>query len=134
MMERGFLDVKSIKDVVISRENKRLITLAPDATVSEAVHLFKKYNIEQIPVFQNEELIGTISEIGLFNKLFSNPEIKQATISELLEEPLPVLSYDTPIERIRFFINKEIGAVLTRDETGAYHIITKYDLINTLSW
>jgi cystathionine beta-synthase len=134
MMERGFLDVKSIKDVVISREHKRLITLAPDATVSEAVHLFKKYNIEQIPVFQNEELIGTISEIGLFNKLFSNPEIKQATISELLEEPLPVLSYDTPIERIRFFINKEIGAVLTRDETGAYHIITKYDLINTLSW
>ncbi len=133
MMERGFLDVKSIKDVVNSREHKRLITVSPHATVSEAVHLFKKYNIEQIPVFLDEQLVGTISEIGLFNKLFSNPEIKHATISELLEEPLPVLSYDTPIERIRFFITKEIGAVLTRDETGAYHIITKYDIINTLS-
>lgn len=133
MMERGFLDVKSIKDVVNSREHKRLITVSPHATVSEAVHLFKKYNIEQIPVFLDEQLVGTISEIGLFNKLFSNPEIKHATISELLEEPLPVLSYDTPIERIRFFITKEIGAVLTRDETGTYHIITKYDIINTLS-
>lgn len=134
MMERGFLDVKSIKDVVNSREHKRLITVSPQATVSEVVQLFKKYNIEQIPVFHDEQLIGTISEIGLFNKLFSNPEIKHATISELLEKSLPVLSYDTPIERIRFFMSKEIGAVLTRDETGAYHIITKYDIINTLSW
>jgi len=29
-------------------------------------------------------------------------------------------------------INKENGAVLAKDETGNYHIVTKYDVLQTL--
>ncbi len=50
MIERGFLDVKTFKDVISSRGTKRLITIEPDKTVAEAVELMKKYDIEQIPV------------------------------------------------------------------------------------
>src|SRR5574343_1098196 len=46
MIERGFLDVKTFKDVVSARGTKRLITVDPSQTVAAAVELMKKYDIE----------------------------------------------------------------------------------------
>jgi cystathionine beta-synthase len=50
MMERGFLDVKTFKDIVSARAGKKLVTISPKQTVAEAVELMKKYDIENIPV------------------------------------------------------------------------------------
>jgi cystathionine beta-synthase len=50
-----------------------------------------------------------------------------------MEKPYPVVSFDTPVERLSSFINKESGAVLSKDESGAYHIVTKYDIIQSLA-
>lgn len=129
MMERGFLDVKSFRDVVSSRGTKRLITLDPSQTVAEGVELMKKYDIEQIPVVKDGEPIGSISEGGLFQKIFNNPELKGAKVEDVLEASFPLVSFDTPVEKLSHLINKENGAVLSKDEAGSYHIVTKYDVI-----
>lgn len=131
MIERGFLDVKTFKDVVSARGNKKLITVAPTQTVAEAVELMKKYDIEQIPVLQDQEIIGSISENGLFIKIFDNPAIKIATVQSVLENAFPVVSFDTPVEKISTLIDKENGAVLAKDEAGNLHIVTKYDVLQS---
>jgi cystathionine beta-synthase len=59
-----FFDVKTFKDVVNARGRKRLITIEPTQSVSEAVDLMKQYDIEHIPVIKQNELIGSISEGG----------------------------------------------------------------------
>jgi len=133
MMERGFLDVKTFKDIVSSRSHNRLISIEPTNTVAETVALMKKYDIEQIPVIKQGEQVGSISENGLFDKVFSNPEIKLATVAEVMESPLPIVAFDTPIERLSSLITKENGAVLSKDEAGNYHIVTKYDIIQSLT-
>lgn len=133
MMERGFLDVKSFKDIVNARQSKRLVTITPSNTVSEAVELMKKFDIEHIPVVKDGDLLGAISEGGLFQKLFSNPEIKQSQVQEVMEPAFPVVSFDTPVERLSHLIHKENGAVLAKDEKGDYHIVTKYDVIQSLA-
>ncbi len=47
MIERGFLDVKTFKDIISSRSGKqKLVTIEPSQTVAEAVDLMKKYDIE----------------------------------------------------------------------------------------
>ncbi|MFN5931977.1 MAG: PLP-dependent cysteine synthase family protein, partial [Sphingobacteriales bacterium] len=47
MMERGFLDVKTFKDIVSSRSSKqKLIHISPETQVAEAVDLIRKYDIE----------------------------------------------------------------------------------------
>src|SRR5687767_13837493 len=44
MIERGFLDVKTFKDIISSRTGKqKLVTVQPTQTVSEAVDLMKKF-------------------------------------------------------------------------------------------
>jgi len=133
MMERGFLDVKSFKDIVSGRGTKRLITVGPENTVAEAFDLMQKYHIENLPVLEDGEVIGAISESGLFFRVMNNgADIKGKNIAEVLEKPYPIVAFDTPLERLSTLISKENGAVLGKDESGNYHIVTKYDLIQAL--
>ena len=133
MAERGFLEVKSFKDIVFSRIQQQLITIDGEKTVADAVELMKQYDIEHIPVISNEDVIGSISENGLFQKVFNNPDIRNEKILSVLEHSFPVVSFDTPVEKLGTLINKENGAVLAKDETGNYHIVTKYDVIQALA-
>ena len=132
MIERGFLDVKTFKDIISARGSKRLITLEPRQTVAEAVQLMKKYEIEHIPVMNGNGPIGAISEGGLFQKIFDNPEIKNSKVESVLEPSYPIVAFDTPVEKLSSLINKENGAVLAKDEGGNFHIVTKYDVIQAL--
>lgn len=133
MMERGFLDVKTFRDIVSGRGTKKLVTIDPGLTVGDAVDLMKEFNIENIPVLKDGNIIGAISESGLFNKMLGNgQDIKQKTVDEVLEPAYPIVAFDTPVERISSLINKENGAVLAKDDSGDYHIVTKYDVIQSL--
>jgi cystathionine beta-synthase len=134
MMERGFLDVKTLKDIVSGRSSKqKLISVKPGQLVSEAVELMKKYDIEHIPVLKDHEPVGSISENGLFQKMFSNPDIRSSTIGAVLENPFPIVDFNTAVERVSSLISKENGAVLGRDDSGHYHIVTKYDILQALA-
>ena len=133
MMERGFLDVKTFKDVINGRGSKKIITVTPTQTVMEAITLMKKYDIENIPVLEAGVNVGAISESGLFSKILNDVDIKNQPIQHLMEKPYPEVSFDTRVERLSTFITKENGAVLSKDESGTYHIVTKYDIIQSLS-
>ncbi|AEW00781.1 cystathionine beta-synthase [Niastella koreensis GR20-10] len=133
MMERGFMDVKTFKDIINGRTGKqKLVTIEPNRTVAQAVELMRKYDIEHIPVINGSGPVGAISESGLFQKIFSNPDIKNATIETVMEPAYPIVDLNTPIEKLRTLINKDNGAVLSKDELGNYHIVTKYDVILAL--
>lgn len=132
MMERGFLDVKTFKDIVSARGHKKLITIDASENISAAVALMKKYNIENIPVMQDGQLAGSISESGLFQKVFENNDLQNESVKNMLEAPYPIVDFTTPVEKLGKLITKENGAVLAKDETGALHIVTKYDIIQSM--
>ena len=69
---------------------------------------------------------------SIFKKIFTNPDIKNATVQDLLEPPFPVVDFETPVEKLSTLINKENGAVLAKDDTGNFHIVTKYDVIQAM--
>ncbi len=133
MIERGFLEVKTFKDIIRARAGKKLITVQPGDSVARAVELMKKYDIEHIPVMRGNENIGALSEGGLFKKVFHNPAIKNEIAEKVMEPAYPVVDLETPVERLGNLINRENGAVLAIDETGNYHIVTKYDIIQSLA-
>lgn len=132
MIERGFLDVKTFKDIISARGAKKLVTIDSDKTVADAVELMKRHDIEHIPVMNGNGPVGAISENGLFQKIFDNPDIKNEQIKNVMEAPLPLVDFETPLERLSHLINKENGAVLAKDEAGNFHIVTKYDVIQSL--
>jgi len=132
MRDRGFLEVKSVREVVSARGPKKLITLTPSDKVSAAIELMRKYDIEHIPIFSDSLPIGSVSEGGLFQKLIDHPALPHDLIGSHLEPAFPIVSLDTPLEKLSRTINKDMGAVLTRDEAGQHHIVTKYDIIQSI--
>ena len=133
MMERGFLEVKTFKDLINGRGTQKIITVTPSQTVLEAINLMKKYDIENIPVYNLDENIGSISANGLFDKILNNPELKGNLVETVMEKPYPMVSFDMPVERLSSYISKETGAVISKDDSGSLHIVTKYDIIQSLS-
>ena len=134
MMERGFLDVKTFRDIINARTANPLITLNPEHTVGEAVDRMKELHIENIPVLRDGIPVGAVSESGLFNSMLTNgSDIRLKKISEVIEAPYPVVPFDTPVERISALISKENGAVLGKDDSGNFHIVTKYDVLQSFT-
>jgi cystathionine beta-synthase len=133
MLERGFMDIKTFKDIVNGRSGNQLITVNSKQTVAEAIELMEKKGIENIPVMDKGNNIGAVSESGLFTKIISHPEIKNQSIQSIMEKPYPEVAFDTPVERLSSFITKENGAVLSKDESGIFHIVTKYDILQSLA-
>lgn len=133
MMERGFLEVKTFKDLVNARGTQRLVTIDAGQKVAEAIELMKKFDIENIPVTKEHQMIGSLSEGGLFNKILADAAIKEEVIGSVMENAYPVVPFDMPVEKLSSLISRHNGAVLSKDETGDYHIITKYDIIQSLA-
>lgn len=133
MMERGFLDVKTFKDIVNGRAGQKLITVSPDHLITEAVSLMKKFDIEHIPVMDAHHIVGSLSENGLFQQIFTNPDIKNQSVQSVMEASYPVVDFLTPVEKLGTLINQKNGAVIAKDEKGDYHIVTKYDVIQSLT-
>lgn len=133
MLERGFMNVKTVRDIVNARKGRPLVTLQPDDRVTDALACMKKFGIEHIPVMKEGKPVGAISESMLFGKIIDDPELKDSPMNKVMHAPFPVVAEDTPIERLSAYINKDNGAVLTVNESGQYHIVTKYDILQSLA-
>jgi len=133
MLDRGFLEVKTVADLLGGLGRRRLVTIDEDAQVSQAFDLMKKYDIEQIPVMKNGELTGSVTQVGLFKRMIDNHDVKDFNVADVMDNPLPVVDLSLQLDRLSNYINKDNGAVLAQDESGQYHILTKYDIINALS-
>jgi cystathionine beta-synthase len=133
MLERGFLDVHTVKDLIGGLGRRRLVTLDMNSSVADAMNMMKKYDIEQIPVMEHSTMKGSITQNGLFKKLMEDADIKNKKVADVLEAAMPIVHMDMRVDHLTQFINKENGAVLAKDDSGDFHILTKYDIINAFS-
>lgn len=133
MLDRGFLEVKTVADLLGGLGRRRLVTIDEDAKVSQAFDLMKKYDIEQIPVMKDGKLTGSVTQVGLFKRMIDNHDVKDFNVADVMEHALPVVELSLQLDRLSNYINKDNGAVLAQDDSGQYHILTKYDIINALS-
>ncbi|MCB0697134.1 MAG: cystathionine beta-synthase, partial [Chitinophagaceae bacterium] len=86
-----------------------------------------------IPVMKETQITGTITQMGLFKKMIDNHDVKDFNVADVMEAPMPVVEMSLPLDRLSSAIGKDNGAVLAKDDSGQYHILTKYDIINALS-
>ena len=133
MLDRGYLEVETVRDLIGGLGRRRLVTIDANSKVIDAMGLMKKYDIEQIPVMLDGEMTGSVTQGGLFKKLIEVADVKDMLVADVMDAPMPVVDMDTPLERLTHYINKDNGAVLTKDESGQYTILTKYDILNAFS-
>lgn len=135
MRERGFL-VDEIIDArtIIERKNiKQLISLSTDNTLAEAFKIMKENDLSQIPVSSGLDIVGSITEKIILDALMKDVSNTSVKVGDVMKEPFPMVSLQTSAADISKLISKEVGAVLVKENSGMYNIITHYDLIETMS-
>jgi cystathionine beta-synthase len=134
MRDRGFLEEKSPKaiDLIERHKHQKLVTMESNTAIADAFTLMRKFDISQIPIIENGEFVGSLSDNHLYATLIEQPEIKSETVDKLMQAPFPFVSPQSTLEDISSLINRENDAVLVRDMLSEVHIITKYDIIEAL--
>ncbi len=135
MRDRGFLDNTKPKaiDLISSHSSQKLLTINVDDKISDAVAILSKYNISQIPVKKGNEFVGALNDSHVFAQLIANDNLKKETVDKVMQKPFPFVSMNTTMEDVSKLITRENNAVLMKDRLGEVHIITKHDIIESIS-
>ena len=135
MKERGFLveNVKTAGDMVEKHQNEPLVALYSEELVSHAIAKMRKFGISQIPVTKNGDFVGSLDDSHVYQLLVEDPSLRDAPISSVMQDAFPVVKTTTSLEDVSKLINKNTHAVLVEMPNGGHHIITRYDIISSLS-
>lgn len=121
--------VHTVGDLLRSRGPRRLITVAPEATVGDAIQLLETYGISQLPVMQDGHSLGSIHEVTLARVLHDEENAADLPIREVMARPLPELDEHIHLdEAYRLLLAGHTGVLATRNGQ-VVDIITRIDLI-----
>jgi len=131
MRERGFLEEDlTVKDMIAAKNGEKFISVNADDTVRSVFKLMKDKDISQLPVMENDEIIGSVTESAVLTSLLENPlNNTEAPIKNIMGDPFPTVEEALPVKSLTRYISKKIPAVVAKDKAGSMHILTQYDII-----
>jgi len=110
-----------------------LISVAPTATVRQALNLMSTYNVSQLPVLDGGDGVGAVSEPTLMAKALEQPGALDQAVQEVMDAPFPVVDADLPVERLTALLSRETPAALVRRDGKIDGIVTRYDVLHQLA-
>ena len=136
MQENGFWEeneVRVIKIIEILKQKKNfpsIISVSTGEILSNALNLIHKYNISQLPVIDNNKVVGSLNETSLMKLFHDGADFNKQQILAVMGKPLPTLDKDIDIaEAYRVLLSGTTGIIVTEDEIPIA-VITRVDLIN----
>lgn len=138
MRNHGFLEQRPelTVDQVLSGRKKTagVLSVAPSDTLGEAIRRMSEYGISQMPVIEDGQVVGSLTETVILNRLIEKPESRDAQVREVMGQPFPVVPRSLHLEHLSAYLEQGSGAVLVEaPDEGSYQIITKSDLISALA-
>lgn len=137
--------VKAIFDVLNRLETKteiravdilhdNVVGVQKSEPVARAVKLMMEHGYSQLPVFDGEQVVGSISEKTIMRKLSSGKslsEVSQMLVEAVMEESFPQVDKYAPLRLISSLLDV-YPAVLVTEKGKVAGIITKADLLKVL--
>ncbi len=118
---------KRVKDIL----SESVEGIDSDKTLQEVADLMIQKAISQVPVYENGKIVGSITEktiLKLLSESKSPADAFRKKISQVMEEPFPMVHEDTPLELVYPLFDFFQAVIITkRDKVQG--IITKGDLL-----
>jgi cystathionine beta-synthase len=106
-----------------------VVSVAPAASVRQALGLMALHDVSQLPVMDGTNCVGSVSDWSLSQKSLENPGLLDATVSEVMESPFPVVAGDQPVDSVVRLLSKSNPAVLVRENGKVQGIVTRSDML-----
>ena len=106
--------------------------------VADAIELLERYGISQMPVSEREDeaiegIVGSISEKGLLERAYRNPEIVERTVGEVMDRPLPMVAAGSSVDEAFELLSEGAPALVAVDAGKPAGVVTKLDLLEFLA-
>ena len=113
---------------------KRIIVIQKSDLVSKAVQTMAEYGYSQLPVFDGEHSVGSISEktiIGMVSAGKNLSQISKLSVGDVMEDAFPQVGEDAPLPLISSLL-QVYSAVLISGKGKVVGIVTKAHLLKML--
>ena len=110
------------------RRADKLVSIPIGVTIEDAVNLMREHSISQVPVIEDGEVVGSMSETRILEILVADPLAKRKPVAEYMEGPFPVIPEDAALTELAQHMDARTPAILVKGAAG-YDIVTKSDLI-----
>ena len=138
MADQGFIERETygdLRDLIARRHDEHEdITVLPDATLAIALGKMRLANISQLPVVQDERVIGLIDESDLLQRVLANTDMRAAfsdLVATAMTANLETLPPDASLSDVKATFDKGFVALI-RDENQYWGLVTRTDLLNWL--
>ncbi len=107
------------------------VTAAPDDTLMTALGRMKMADVSQLPVMENERVVGLVDEWDLLHAVHADPVRFHEPVATWMSRDLETLSPDAPLAALKDVFDR--GRVVLLVENGRYlGLVTRIDLLNHL--
>ena len=114
-----------------------VIFVSPDQTIAEGVERMMKGRFTQLPVLVGDRVVGGVTDDRIRDYTIEETKnnrknydaVMQTKIEEVMSDPFPILSEDTPIELASVHLQRE-EAVLVSRKGQIVGILTSADFLN----
>jgi len=111
-----------------------IIGIQKSDPVSKAVQMMAEYGYSQLPVFDEEHSVGSISEKTIIGKVSAGKDLSELSklpVGDVMEEAFPQVGEDAPLPLISNLL-QVYSAVLISTKGKVVGIVTKADLLKML--
>ncbi|MBM3995162.1 MAG: cystathionine beta-synthase [Planctomycetes bacterium] len=120
----------SIGDLLKSRGARKLVCIAPKASISDAIAILQASGISQLPVIDDGKSVGSIQEVTLARILHDHSDPDKVKVGDVMARPLPQLETTVHLdEAYRLLLAGNTG-VLAVQGGSVVDIVTRIDLVH----
>ena len=137
MKDHGFLETRSFgsaREIISARNGKDgLHTVGKSTRVTEAILVMNREGIDQIPVTEDDNFVGSINSSSLLEKIIQDPQLQNKNVGDIMDKPMLFVAPDITLDVLSSLLNKDNKAVLVRDAQENVHIITQHDVLKAMT-
>jgi cystathionine beta-synthase len=90
------------------------------------------HNVSQVPVMDGAVCVGSVAESQLTSTSLADPKTLDRTVSDVMDQPFPVVEADAPVESVAKLLSKSNRAVLMKKDGLVQGIVTRFDVLEYL--
>ena len=109
-----------------------IVSVTTGATVRQAIRLMALHDVSQVPVMDGAVCVGSVAESRLTTESLADPKALDKSVSDVMDQPFPVVEADTPVESVAKLLSKSNRAVLMRKDSVVQGIVTRFDVLEYL--
>ena len=110
-----------------------LLSVEVGQPLKRALALIEQYDVTQIPVFRDREPVGTLYDSDILKTVLADPKAVERPVEQWMQEPLPVVTTDEPVDRVTRLLAARNPAVLVRDSGTIVGILTRFDMLQFIA-